>query len=187
MGGLDMKNETLELIKKDALYKMNETNSFNARVERIYELEKDEKVKEYSELLKSIIGIPRTINLTQKDIYELAFRQHASDILPDDSNGIYVCMGTFAYDVATNFYYKVLDGNVEPLYKKYQDIELGNVLLIELSKTEEFESSNIVINKDDVDAVNLYGEVQWEFIQEAINSDQDSAIKLVHKKYLNND
>lgn len=182
-----MKNETLDLIKKDAAYKKNETEMFNATVNRIIELESNPAVQEYSRLLKSIVGIPRIINLSEKDIYELAFRQHAGEIKSDDSNGIYVCMGVFAHDKVTNFYYRTNNSDCGPLYKKYQDIELGNVVLVDLDKTEEFEKDNYVINIDCADEVNLFRDVQWDFIRESINNDQDSAIRLIHKKYSKED
>ena len=179
-----MKNETLELMKRDAKYKREETDDFNARVNRIMELERIPVVQEYAKLLSSIIGKPRIISLRDEDIYGLVFRQHASEILPCDTNGIYVYMGTFCCNPSTGGYeHRVADDSLDADYKKYWDIELGTVTYVDLNKSEQFENEHFIIFSNGENESNVFRMVQDEFIKEAIEHDQTSALKLIYKKY----
>ena len=179
-----MKNETLEKIKKDFEYKRTETDNFNEKVKRIAELEKDPRVKEYSELLKSIIGVPRIISLSDDDICGLAFRQHAAEIMPCDTNGIYVYMGAFRCNPSKNGIEVREYGDMSLAdYKKYWDIELGTVTYVDLNKSEQFENEHFIIFSNGENESNVFRMVQDEFIKEAIEHDQTSALKLIYKKY----
>ena len=179
-----MKNETLEKIKKDFEYKRTETDNFNEKVKRIAELEKDPRVKEYSELLKSIIGVPRIISLSDDDICGLAFRQHAAEIMPCDTNGIYVYMGAFRCNPSKNGIEVREYGDMSLAdYKKYWDIELGTATYVDIKKSEQFEREHFVIFANEQDESYLFRDVQNEFINEAVHKDQHAALKLIYSKY----
>jgi len=179
-----MKDEILDKIKKSALEKRRDTDEFNRKVSRILELQENPLVKEYSTLLNSIVGNPRFIVLEDSDIYDLAYRQHSKEILPEDTNGIYVFMGTFMYNSNTGGYeVRVSDDDPKANYRKYWDIELGSVTSVDVFYSEAFEATHTIIKGKEKDEIQLFRRIQNEFIKESIEQNQDTAIKLILKKY----
>ena len=179
-----MTDEVLNKIRKDALEKRKETDEFNRKVTRILELQEIPIVKEYASLLNSIIGNPRFISLSEMDIYDLAYRQHSSEILSEDTNGLYVYMGTFMYNPKTGGYeIRVQEDDPKADYRKYWDIELGTVTCVSVSDSEEFEMKHSIIRTSELNEMNIFRQIQNEFIKNAIEKDQETAVKLIMKKY----
>ena len=175
-----MKDEILGKIRDYAVSKMEETEAFNDKVRRIKELEEDPKVREYSLLIHSINGNPRMISLNEGDILQLAFRQYVNEINLDDTNGVYVYMGTY---VNENEHEKRVREATEDSYRKYWNIELGTYTHVSLADYEKFEEEHIVISVDCINEFELYRNIQNDFLKESINSNQEEAVKLVLSKY----
>ncbi len=94
-----------------------------------------------------------------------------SSIKPDETNKIYVFLGTYMYGK---------DGikapNMDGEYRKYLDIEQAEPFLLPISQCAKFEKENLVIKAP-------VGEVRQDFVNEALESGQESAYVFVKNKY----
>lgn len=183
-----MKEEMLKQMKEDLMLKKEENNCYNERVKMIKNLEKDSKVKEYLRLT----GIDNTDlkqeRLSDKKIILSFYRNYLNKIKENDTNGIYVYMGTYQNSSEIDIIHGSSDIRVDyssPLadYREYRDIEFPFSVMVPIKKCEQFEKEHIVINPKMYLASNTYYNIQEEFFIRAVKTNQDSALKLILKKY----
>lgn len=182
-----MKRYELLKLKKEVLKEIQ-------RRKRVNELLETELIQEFMEL--SNIKVQ---SLDDEDIREIL-----SSILENftitETNGIYVCTGTFYSDCdtyygVTSYSSRTVDFNSRLAeYRIYCDIEDGrrrtaymknedNSCLFELL-VSEFEESNIVLNPyNSSKNRNGYAEVRENFFMTAIEKGQGKAKKLILEQY----
>ncbi len=174
------------------------------RKELLQEIERRKRVNELLET-DSIKEFMKLSNVKVKALKEDDIRGILRSILKNfaitETNGIYVCIGTFFTDYnisyeETNYYsrrtsfdskyaeYRIYrdieDEKTKKAYFKQEDIQRGYPQLL----SSEFEGKNIVLNPYNTeDNENGYSEVREKFFMTAIDKGQAKAKKLILDKY----
>lgn len=166
---------------------------------RLLENEKNRRLR-INELLESenVIEFLKLKGIDEKtvDIEEwLVLREILENFKITNTNGIYVCVGTYCTDCYisyedTNWYTKEVDfDSKEREYRIYEDIEDGKIKKAYFEQPSyghpvelvmQFERDNIVLNPYNTNnGSNGYYEVRKMFFTSAIKSGQAKAKKLV--------
>ena len=145
-----MKEEILERIKMDYHEMKSKKEKYQKIRKRIQELEQNELVKEYLQLLSQTesYDYERIVDLSKEKMYDRAFRNHLTSI--KETNGIYVYLGSFIYSIECDIEhgandYRVKRNDPNANYWLYQDIERYDSIEIPIKKYEDFEKNHQVI------------------------------------------
>ncbi|MBQ1813060.1 MAG: hypothetical protein II119_03860 [Bacilli bacterium] len=117
---------------------------------------------------------------TKKDILVRLLRKHRDEIKLEDTNGIYVYMGT--YREKNNFYedgpedIRVSYDDESAVYSVYKNIEHDREVLVSVDGRDYFESKVKIVTGN-------YEMLQKEFISMAVKNGQDYATKRIVKSY----
>lgn len=185
-----MKEELLKQLKDELESKKLENQSHNKKVRRIKELLKEPSVKEYIQLMSSIEDDLKQINLSDSDIITSFYHRYLSKIKEEDTNGIYVYLGTYEYNHEVDIVHGSNDFRVnynspQANYRIYKNIEYPYGESIPIQKCEEFEKNHIIIRPKSYFKDKEYYEIQKEFFIKAVKTNQESAKKMILKKYGN--
>lgn len=182
-----MKEEILQSIKKEYQEKKQQQNNTIEILKKIEELEQNEIVKEYLNLTEQIntVDYSQIIAQNKDDLLESAFRKHSN--LIKETNGIYVCLGTFMMDNICDIEhgpsdYRVRRNDPKAEYRVYQDLENYNTKQIPIKQCEEFENTHTVIIPKTILTEKYYYELQREFLKNAVKYGQEKACQKVLKK-----
>ena len=182
-------NEKIERQIKDN-FKMRKEGikKRNSDIDRINELKKDKAVLEYLELTSRYGENPQKKKFNEKDAIYYCYCHLLHEI--EETNGIYVYLGTFTYyndnDYAYEyFYHHVKRDSEEAVIRKYWNIESDKEIEIPIEKAREFEEKNIVIvtNGKILDSGYVFRSIQKEFFTDVIKTSQRNAVKKLIKKY----
>ena len=109
-----------------------------------------------------------------------------TEIKKENSNNVVVYTGS--YKKVNNKLLITYEGDLKANYKRYMDIETGELYLVKLSDVPEFEEKHTVIKKENgCENIQMYDrnydEVRAEFFKGVITEPQDKVIlKLVNKR-----
>lgn len=184
-----MKKELLEEIREEVLNIKKANEERNKRRSRIRELELDESVKEYMRLrgIDTFTDVKESTTDERTLASEIYYR-YIHRIDKEDTNGIFVCLGTYkeSYEsdvVHCNGDIRVGYHNPDAKYRLYQDLEQHSVITVPIKACEEFEKSHIVIFPKGYNLCKKYYEMQKEFFAEAITNTEEEACELLLRKY----
>lgn len=173
-----MKDELYNEIKQYYLKEKEEQEEKNNKIEEINTLIEDSKVKRFIELTNFDIE-KYTLEQTDEDIIGELFRNSLNEIDIEDTNNIYVYMGTYKKENEEDI--KVSNDDPNASFKCYSNIELSYNLKIPIDLCEEFEKENDVIYIDNPEKA--YFDIQEEFVVKAIKTTQRRAKRHILKKY----
>lgn len=170
-----MKEAVLEKIKRDFEEEKSFQVAYNAEARRVNR-ELIARKKEKGVTPKKLYIDRRT----KRDILVRLLRKHRDEIKLEDTNGIYVYMGT--YREKNNFYedgpedIRVSFDDESASYSLYKNLEVDRDILISIDERDFFESSVRLITGN-------YEMLQKEFISMAVKKGQDYAAKQMVKAY----
>jgi len=182
-----MKEEILNIIRDEYQNRKERKKDVENMMTRIEELKENEFVKEYLSLLYNLdkINYKDILGWTDDMMLDLAISGNVRNI--EETNGIYVCLGTFVltdlYDIEHGPRNSRVDRN-DPRaeYRIYQDIECNESIHVPIRLCEEFENSHKIIFPNRYFAGKFYYDIQREFIREAIATNQETACAKVLSK-----
>ena len=187
-----MKEDTLQSLKEfNSEYIANMTDN-NKVIQRINELQKDAKVKEYFRLTHlDVKPYEYNSDTTRKNEIMNLYHNTKEYINNDDtsSNRIYLYCGI---DNGSMFGIDYFQENIEdfsPLLsylckKAYWDLEKKNITYVPILECEKFEKNNRIIYLSHFPITEKdYYKIQKEYIIKAIESTQEEAVSYVLKKY----
>lgn len=155
---------------------------------RLEALKKNEYVIEYLELLNMLnkMNYHRFSTWTDDNILDSVFRMHSYK--NNETNGIYVCLGTFMLDDLCDIehgpYDRIVDrDDPRAEYRKYQDIECIDTIQIPIKRCEEFEKKHKIIYPNTRYGSRFCYNIQKEFIKDLLVMSQEEACAKVLKKY----
>lgn len=182
-----MKEEKLKTIKEEYQRNKELKKSVENTITRIEELKENEFVKEYLSLLEKInkINYQDILNWTDDAMLDLATYRNMHNI--KETNGIYVCLGTFKLGNLCDIEHGPSDERVKrddlsAEYRIYQDLECDDSVQIPIGLCEEFENTHKIIFPDVYNSLGFYYKIQREFIKEAITTNQEKACTKVLSK-----
>ena len=188
-----MKEELLQQMKEELEERKKEIALHNEKAKRIKELLKDPKVKEYIKLMNLGTPMLKQIKKTDEEIISSFYSKYTYRIKENETNKIFVYLGTYKYSKDYDICHYTPDIQVDydsdkADYRLYQDLEDSSSKLIPIKQCEQFEKENIIIIPNTRYRRKEYYDIRQEFFIKAIKKDQESAKKLVLKKYkrLNN-
>lgn len=177
-----MKAELLTILKQELQSRKIENRKHNTKIKRIKELEKDPNVREYINLIKILEDDLNLINISDKKLILSYYPFYLSEIGKDDTNKIYVYLGTFEYNNEIDIVhgsrdFRVKEDSEDADYKVYRNIESDYSIDIPIEKCEEFEKNNIIIRPETYLNGREYYKIIDEFFINAIKTNQESAKK----------
>lgn len=180
-----MTDELLLKIKGESSDGISKLADYNARARLLNEIAKQEE-------FKRSIGLPFKPGLempeyTENDVIMKAYEKYIPDIKDEDTNDIYVYVGTFKYlqptfeqiEAGYPLQEEVDRDDQTADFRCYAKIEGRFSYNINIDEADEFERTHTVLFAD-----NVY-EVEKEFITTAVKTDQEKAASLVLSKYNN--
>lgn len=183
-----MKEELLQELREALEKEKLKIDNHNKLVKRIMELEKDSKVKEYLELTNLGGFDLKLVEKSDKEIIISLYRHYLRKIEKNETNGIFVYLGTYQRSSETDIVHGGHDirlsyDNPYAEFREYWDIEYAFGKTIPISRCGEFEKNHIVINPVTYLKEVAYYDIQEEFFTEAIKNNQESAKKMILEKY----
>lgn len=132
----------------------------------------------------------KQIRSSDEQIILSFYHNYIYKIQKGETNGIYVYLGTYKYNHEIDFYNCGRDHRVEYNSKKadyriYKDIEQNIDVSIARAKCKEFENQHTIIYPKEGLNISQYYKIRDEFFVKAIKTNQESAKKLILKKYNN--
>ena len=167
-------------IELNEIKKYNQIN--NEIIKKIKNLEYNPLIKEYLKLINKNINNEEINNEKDEDIIKRIYKKYLFYINKDETNKIFVYLGTYRYfdcyikEQRVDYNYKRAD------YRIYCDIEQLNHLYLPIINCYEFESNNIIIGTDTFFKEREFSKIQLEFFIESVKTNQESA----KNKILNN-
>ena len=162
--------------------------NYNRKIKIIRELENDVNVQEFLKLTNLQYGSLPLKRVSSESLIESIFYQHLHEIDEKDSNGIYVYLGTYKYTDEIDIVHSPHDIRVpydSPVadYRVYQNIEECFSKQIPILRCEQFEKERTILNpKVPITSKGFY-DIQKDFFIRAIKVNQESAKKMVLRKY----
>lgn len=154
---------------------------------RITELENNEFVKEYLELISTFEerNLAKNINISNDDLIYKAFLMNKHKIT--QTNEIYMYLGTYKLDSQSDVEHGISDQKVarndpEAQYRMYIDIENEEYKQIPIKYCDEFEETHKIIYLNKYFTEKYFYIIQKEFIENLINIGQEEACTKVLKK-----
>lgn len=187
-----MTEDILKLIEGSFEFKQNKKKYVLDLLNQIKELNKDETVIKYLNLLDEFnsidyIGI---LNFSLEDMLASSLRAHMH--LIKETNNIYFYLGEFMLDNTNDFRFGPKDvkldaGDSKAEYKIYINIENNNKIRIPINESKNFESKHKVIFSDQIQLNSAFINAQTEFIKTALEEGQEAACdKILSKKWQKN-
>lgn len=183
-----MKEELLVKIREELEKEKKKQEENNNKSKRIKELLKDEKVKEFLELTCITYEIGRTKKMLTDDIIASIYSKYLYLIKENETNGLYVYLGTYKYSDEIDIVhggrdYRVAYDSLDADYRVYQNLELWSSNHVLINKCDEFERTHTIINSRIAFNDKTFYQIQRDFFIRAIKVDQESAKKMVLRKY----
>ncbi len=183
-----MKHELLLFLKEELKSIKQENEEYNQRIKRIKELQKDPNVIEYLKLINLVNNDLKQIKTSDKEIILTYYHHYLHKIQKEDTNDIYVYLGTYKNNEEVDIIHGSSDFRVnynssEADYRIYKNIEYPYGERIAINMCDEFEKNHIVLKPKSYFKEREYYEIQKDFFAHAIKTNQESAKKMILKKY----
>jgi len=151
-------------------------------------LEKNPEVKEYLGLRDIKLDNSKLIVMRDAKLIDKIYYHYLYKIKEEETNGIYVYLGTYRYSDYCDIVHSSSDERVDDdspcaNYRLYQDIEQYYGVEIPISKSKEFEDTHTIINPKTQWKQRVYYDIQREFFTTAVKTSQESAKKRILRKY----
>lgn len=184
-----MKEEILQLIKKEYYEIKEKKDNICNLMDKIAELEKNDIVREYLQLKEELqtIDYKNIMRYSDKNMIDLAYGKYSH--LIDKTNGIYVYLGTYSRGTCCDIehgtsLFRVGRNDSRANYREYGNLEKYHPVMIPIDKCEEFERNNKIIYLKGYFLESHFYKIQSEFIKDAVEYGQEEACKRVlSKKY----
>lgn len=183
-----MKEEKLKVIKEEYHERKEMKKNIENMMVRIEELKENEFVKEYLGLLNKLhkVNYKDILNWTDDMMLDAAICRNIRNI--EETNDIYVCLGTFILTDIYDIEHGPRDSRVnrnDPSaeYRIYQDLECDESIRIPIKLCEEFEKNHRIIYPDVYNTWGFYYKMQREFIEEAIATNQETACTKILSRF----
>lgn len=185
-----MKEELLKQLKKELENEKLKNENHNKKVKRIKELLKEPSVKEYIKLTNIVDQNLKNIKLTDEEIISSFYSKYLHKIKKEETNGIYVYLGTYENNNEVDIVHGSNDFRVDynssnADYRIYKNIESPYGEIIPIRLCEEFEKNNIIIYPKTYFKEQEYYKIQKDFFVKAVKTNQETAKKMILKKYNN--
>ena len=183
-----MKEELLIKIREDLDSEKRKLKDYNEKIKKLKELMKDKKVKEFLGLSSLDYKIDSTKSVVSDDIIASIYSKYIYSIGENDTNGLYVYLGTYSYNNEIDIVhgsndYKVPYNSPNADYRLYQNIEHLTREHVAITKCEEFENTHIIINPKKAFSNKTFYEIQKDFFIRAVKDSQEAAKRMVLRKY----
>ena len=183
-----MREELLIKIREDLENEKKRLKEYNDKVKRIKELMKDESVKEFLDLTCIDYKVGNTKKMVTDDIIASIYSSYVYRIRENETNGLYVYLGTYRYNDEMDIVhgsndYRVSYDSPNADYRLYQNIEQWGCEQVLIKKCEEFEKTHTIINPKIAFSNKAFYEIQSDFFVRAIKDNQKSAKKMILRKY----
>ena len=185
-----MREEVLQQLREEYNKKKQEVKIFNENVDRIRQLQQDPNVMEYMSLINSIGGIPRNLVFDEVQTVRGILNRLYYTTKEEDTNKIYVCLGTYHSHENKSDVYSICDDLVDynspdAHFRLYQDIEKSTYECIPIKECKKFENDNygnIIFTNAYVSRM-VHSKIHDDFVIESIKHGQEYAKKYVLGKY----
>ncbi len=146
--------------------------------QKIERYEQDPLIKDYIYQKKLIDLYDTVIN---KDIVDMALNTEDTDII--ESVIIYTYYGTYL-NASEGKDHQVMYDYFRPDFRKYKNIETGDVIKIKISNDQEFNKENIILYPDNIntDLEQFYNESREKFFDKALTQGISLTKKQYHRK-----
>lgn len=184
-----MKQELLDSIKEEYSMRKERRKKLQEKQKRKAKLEENRWVKEYLELEEELNYRDnlKLANQTDSEILVNSFRKYMNMV--DETNDIYVYIGTYENANYIDIEHGPTDERVDRNspkadYRLYRNLENDcDCLNVPIKKCDEFEREHkVIILKTSLPGTQFY-EIQKEFIELAVKKGQEEACKQILKKY----
>lgn len=183
-----MKQETLELIRDKVFTEKMKCQEYNKKIRRIKALEKTKLVQEYLNLIDSEINAEEEVDMSIDKIIDEVCYRYSYQIKDDETNHIYIYMGTYKPSYEVDIVHGVPDISVEyndpsAVYSEFKNIENGNEECIRIIDREKFIANNIVLDVSNYYPCSLkkFYELQKLFFINAVKYNEEIAVKKLVK------
>ncbi len=183
-----MTEELLKQLRDEVTIKKTNNEKQNTKVQRIKELEDDPNVREYIYLI-GLSKFNTLFNYEDDDqIVSSIYNKYIYLIQEDETNGIYVYLGTFRYSDEIDIVHSSCDIRVKyddkrADYRLYKNIEQVFAKKININDCKSFERENIILNPNSYYKEKEYYNIQKEFFITAVKKGQEAARRRILKKY----
>lgn len=183
-----MKEELLIKIKEDLEKEKKKLGEEIEKNKRIKELMNEKNIKEFLDLTGLKYEVGSTKRKATNDIIESMYYKYLYQIGEDETNGLYVYMGTYRYTDEIDIVHgshdiRVLYDSIDADYRLYRNIEKTSSEQVLIKYCDEFENANIIINPKVAFNEKMFYEIQKEFFIRAIKDSQESAKRMVLRQY----
>ena len=183
-----MKEELLIKIKDDLEKEKEKLREEIEKNKRIKELMNDKNIKEFLDLTGLKYEVKSTKRKATNDIIESMYYRYLYQIGEDETNGLYVYMGTYRYTDEIDIVHGAHDirvpyDSIDANYRVYRNIEKTSSEQVLIRHCDEFENANTIINPKVAFNEKTFYEIQREFFIRAIKDSQESAKKMVLRQY----
>ena len=181
-----MNEELLIKIKEDLEKEKKKLGEEIEKNKRIKELMNEKNIKEFLDLTGLKYEVGSTKRKATNDIIESLYYRYLYQIGDDETNGLYVYMGTYRYTDEIDIVHGSYDIRVNADYRLYRNIEKTSSEQVLIRYCNGFENANIIINPKVAFNEKMFYEIQKEFFIRAIKDSQESAKRMVWKSQKNN-
>jgi len=183
-----MEQEILDEIKNNYNESLERKKYISGLIDKINKLEENDIVKKYIELMIEYESLKddKIISQSDQSIFDSICRSYICEI--KETNGIYVCLGTFMSDDSVDIVHSSADIRVsrdDPRaeYRIYRNIEDGNTKYISIKNCEMFEKTHdIIILNTNIFTDIYYYKLQKEFFSLAVTFGQEEAKRKILEK-----
>ena len=183
-----MKEELLIKIREELESEKKKQEEINNKNKRIKELLKDKNVKEFLGLTGLDYEAGSTKKMITDDIIASIYSKYIYLIREGDTNGLYVYLGTYKYSDEVDIVhggrdYRVPYDSPHADYRVYKNLELWDSEHVLINRCDEFERIHTIINSKRAISDKIFYEIQRDFFIRTVKTDQESAKKMVLRKY----
>lgn len=183
-----MKEALLIKIREDLEKEKRKISEYNEKNRRIKELMKNKDVNKFLTLTGLTYQVGNTKKMVTDDIISSIYYKYLYQIGDDETNEIYVYMGTYKYSDEIDIVHGSSDIRVSydspnASYRLYRNIEKSSSEQIRINNCEEFERTHTIINPRVIFYDKTFYEIQRDFFIRAVKVNQESAKKFVLRKY----
>lgn len=183
-----MNEELLFKIKENLEQEKKRLGEEIEKNKRIKELMSDKSIKEFLDLTGLKYEIGSTKRKATNDIIESMYYKYLYLINDDETNELYVYMGTYKYTDEIDIVHgshdiRVPYDSIDANYRLYRNIEKTSSEQVLIRNCAEFEKTHIIINPKVAFSEKTFYEIQKQFFIRAIKDSQESAKRMVLRQY----
>lgn len=183
-----MKEELLHKIKSEFSQQKDMFDKHDSKIIGINELLEVSKLEECISFNNQAKENKKQINLSIEDIILKIYYKYLHMIQADETNSIFVYLGTYQYNYDIDVVHSSNDIRVEynsnnACYREFQDIEQPFPICVPIDKCEEFENKHNVIYTKSFFSLKKYYEIQKDFVLALINENQKLVKTYILRKY----